>query len=86
MKPPHFSWALTAGSSVHVVLAEQHPASWHGDGYWGQTPVVVCGSTAIASCGKHLAFLQLHHGKRRVTVDEAVALLGERACGGPQHA
>ena len=50
-----------------------HPIHWHADGYWTAYHLLPDG-TVVARCDKHLAILHLHHGNRRVSVDEAESL------------
>jgi WD40 repeat protein len=50
-------------------------ATWHGDGQRNACGLLGHG-VLITYIGKDLAFLQLHHGTRRVTIGEAAALLG----------
>jgi WD40 repeat protein len=47
---------------------------WHADGDWTARHLLPDG-TLVATCDKHLAILHLHHGYRRVTIEEAEALL-----------
>ena len=55
--------------------AANHTAAWWEDGAWVKRRQIPTG-TLIVSCDTHLAFLQLHHGNRRVSIEEATAILG----------
>jgi len=61
-----------AGGADMTVL--KAAISWHADGGWRARALTANGSL-VATCAKHVEFLQLHHGNRRVTLDEAKALL-----------
>ena len=50
-----------------------HTTRWHTDGGWKADHLLPDG-TIIAHCGKHLAILHLHHGNRRMSVEEAERL------------
>ena len=52
-----------------------HPTPWHTDGDWSTDHLLPDGAV-VARCDKHLALLHLHHGNRRVSVQEAEALSG----------
>jgi len=62
-KSVEVGWPRSIGACIH----------WHFDGAWSACALLLDG-TAIARCHKDLAFLQLHHGDRRVTLQEAEAL------------
>ena len=47
--------------------------AWHGDGAW-EVDTLLPSATLVSRCTKDLAFLQLHHGNRRVTLEEAEAI------------
>lgn len=47
---------------------------WHADGNWIADHLLPDG-TLVARRDKHLAILHLHHGRRRVSIEEAEALL-----------
>ena len=51
-----------------------HSTRWHADGEWTADHLLDDG-TVVARCDKHLAILHLHHGNRRVTIEEAERLL-----------
>ncbi len=63
------------GPTVHLTLARRATIAWHSDRKWHAYPLLADG-TLVSRCAKDLAFLQLHHGNRRVTLDEAGVLLG----------
>jgi hypothetical protein len=46
------------------------PTLWHANGDWTADHLLPDG-TVVALCDKHLAILHLHHGNRRVSVEEA---------------
>ena len=46
---------------------------WHVDGTW-EVPSLLAHGTLVSYCAKDLAFLQLHHGNHRVTLEEAEAI------------
>ncbi len=70
-------------SGILLSLAVKHTATWNGGGSW-DAHHLEAGGTVVASCDKHLVFLQLHHGNRRVTIDEADALPGVRTDEAPE--
>ncbi len=52
-----------------------HRIAWGGDGQWRPSHLTASG-TVVARDGNRLAFLNLHHGNRRVTIEEAIDILG----------
>jgi predicted RNA binding protein YcfA (HicA-like mRNA interferase family) len=48
-------------------------AYWHGDGDWTARQLLSDG-TLVATCGRHVAILHLHHGNRTVSIHEGEAL------------
>jgi len=73
---PEAAGSSHAGAAILNLHSQSggRAASWHGDGNWVVRHLLPTG-TLVASCDKHLAFLQLHHGDRRVSIDEAAELL-----------
>jgi len=63
------------GSPGRTGLPESAMVAWHAGGEWTLLAAEADGSLA-AFCFKDLAFLQLHHGARRITLEEATELLG----------
>ena len=63
------------GTSAHICLAGSSSVTWQGDGEWGALALTADGTLA-AFCVKDVAFLQLHLGNKRISLDEACQLLG----------
>jgi WD40 repeat protein len=59
------------------LTVDSHALRWEGEGHWDADTLLPTGTLTVR-CAKDLAFLQLHHGSRRVTIDEAVQFLGEK--------
>ena len=64
-------WGGTRSTLMYQTAKEN--VCWHGDGHW--TPLHGLGETLLGRNDKHLVFLQLYHGKRRVRVAEMKNLL-----------
>ncbi len=57
-----------------ALFPRQPGIPWHTDGDWATDHLLPDG-TLVARCDKHLAILHLHRGNRRVSIEEAEALL-----------
>ena len=71
------TWALTGrgGSFLYMYPPASTTLPWHADGEWEARHLLPDG-TLVATRDKHIAILHVHHGNRRVTIEEAEALLG----------
>jgi WD40 repeat protein len=63
------------GSGLYLYPPAATTLPWHADGYWTACHVLPDG-TLVATLDKHVAILHLHHGNRRVTIEEAEAIAG----------
>jgi hypothetical protein len=59
---------------THIAFGDDYIAAWHGDGKWSADVLLETG-TLTARCANDVAFMQLHHGNRRVSLEEAEKLV-----------
>lgn len=70
-------WARVGQHHIAVCLGDGPQLGWSTLGEWRLHDLDRDG-TVVANCWNDLAILQLHHGNRRMTFDEAEALVSSQ--------